>query len=164
MRHIGAVAILVMAMAVGVGGCSQENSVARASPEAAASTSTAPGASAEPLATDKLDQALDDAIDEVVLSLRNQDRDRLRDGTGDRLRDRIQDRDLDRLMACMPERADIDIVAREVAIDGDLATVTITFAITVDGESSEVERTWIFEQAADGAWVLAELPTCPFAE
>jgi hypothetical protein len=112
-------------------------------------------------ATDAEEQ-VSEAVDDVFVAIRDTQRDRLRDLTGEGLRDRARDQDFDRLMECVPDDAEIELISREVQVSGDTATVIVTFEITQDGEASEVERIWEFERADDGTWLLTEFPECPF--
>ncbi|RIK35164.1 MAG: hypothetical protein DCC58_20790 [Chloroflexi bacterium] len=109
--------------------------------------------------------AVEEAVDAVVLVLQQRDRDRLRDLTGDQLRQRVRDQELDQLQTCIPEGATVEVLGRQVTIDGDTATVTVTLQLTsADGKTSTSERVWTFERQADGSWMLAELPDCPFQQ
>jgi hypothetical protein len=111
------------------------------------------------------ESALNEAVDEVLAALQQRDRDRLRDLSGGQLRDQARDQDFERLLQCVPDDAEIDFISRDVEIDGSNATVTITFEVTQDGETTEVERVWEFELSEDGStWLLMEFPDCPFNE
>lgn len=111
--------------------------------------------------TSEAEQAeISEALDEVVAACGDRDRDRLQDRLADDLHDQVRDRDRDRLFAA--EGTTIELLSRTVEIDGDTATVTTVIAVTRDDETSEVERTWVFERTEDGTWVLTEVPDCLF--
>lgn len=72
-------------------------------------------------------------------------------------KNRVQDRDP--LFSPVDE---LDVANREITIDGDTATVTVTLDVTIDGETSQVDRVWTYERV-DGTWVLLEVPDCIFS-
>lgn len=135
--------------------------------EASNSTATQPvtgNTSPAPTSDDQI-TAVERAADQVMQAIRDRDRDHLHDMTGHHLRDRMHDQDFDQMMQCIPDGATVDVLARVVEIDNGTATVTHTMQLTTaDGQVTEIERTWIFEQADDGTWLLSERPDCPFQQ
>jgi predicted lipid-binding transport protein (Tim44 family) len=166
-------AILVIGASL-LAACGQQGTSPSASSAASASASASeaipsPSAtSAAPIASasgsDDATAQLNAAVDAILATLRDRDRDRLRGELGGQLRDRIRDQDLDRLMTCVPAGATFEVVDRQITISGDTATVTITFSVTEDGKTTEVERVWTFTRQPDGTWLLSELPACPFSQ
>lgn len=104
--------------------------------------------------------ALEAATAELLDVCLTRDRVRLRDLSGDGIQDRLRDQDMDRIFGAAVD--EITVVERVIEIDGDVATVTVTLEVTVDGVTSELERVWVFERV-DGVWVLAEPPDCLLA-
>ena len=100
--------------------------------------------------------ALSDAADELAVACGGQDRDRLRDLSGAGIRDRIRDRD-----SLFSAVDDLTVADRQIDIDGDSATVTVTLDVTIDGETSQVDRVWTYERV-DGEWFLSDVPDCLF--
>lgn len=145
MRHAPALA-LMLALALGAAACGDAD-------EAAPSEPAAPAAATEEAT---------DAVDDVLAACQDRDRDRLRDRLDDELADEVRDRDRDRLFAA--DDVTIELVSRTVEVDGDTATVTATFDVTRDGETTQVERVWVLELADDGTWVLTEVPDCILAD
>lgn len=103
-----------------------------------------------------------EALDDVIAACSDRDRDRLRDTLDPDLGDQVRDRDRDRLFA--DDDVTFDLVSRTVEVDGDTATVTAVFDVTDDGETTQVERVWVFERTDDGTWVLTDVPDCLFAD
>ena len=103
------------------------------------------------------EEALASAVDELVAVCEDQDHARLRDLIGPGAQDRIRDQD----NVFNEDVENITVLDREVSIDGDSATVTVTLEITLDGETSEAERVWEFEKV-DDVWVLSAVPDCTF--
>ena len=103
------------------------------------------------------EEALASAVDELVAVCEDQDHARLRDLSGPGVQDRIRDQD----NVFNEDLENITVLDREVSIDGDSATVTVTLEITLDGETSEAERVWEFEKV-DDVWVLSAVPDCTF--
>lgn len=137
--------------------CGDDDDDVASSPTASQVETGSPTASATGAEED-----VSEAADDVFSAIRDMQRDRLRDLTGQALRDRARDQDYDHLMECVPENAAIELISREVEISGDTAAVTVTFEVTRDGETYEVERVWEFERSEDGTWLLTEFPDCPF--
>lgn len=101
--------------------------------------------------------ALEVAADELAVVCADQDRDRLRDLSGDGTKNRVRDRD-----PLFSSVDDLVVVDREVDVDGDTATVTVTLDVTIDGETSQVKRVWTYEKV-DNVWVLSDVPDCLFS-
>lgn len=110
--------------------------------------------------SDPEEAAVVEAVDDVSAACGQRDRERLQARSADPVRDRLRDRDRNMLFG-PDEDATLTLLSRTVSIDGDTATVTVVHELTIDGTTTEVERTWVFERTADGDWVLAELPDCP---
>jgi hypothetical protein len=102
------------------------------------------------------------AVEDVSTACGDRDRERLQDRSADLVRDRLRDRD--RVMLFGSDDATLTLLSRTVSVDEDTATATVVHELTIDGTTTEVERTWVFERTADGDWVLAELPDCPFRD
>ena len=108
--------------------------------------------------TDQADEAdVVAAAEDVLAACQDRDLDRLRDRMGDG-GDQLRDQDRDRLWA--DDDAEFELLSTSVESDGDTATVTAVVEVTVDGETTEVERVWVFERDEDGEWVLTEVPDC----
>lgn len=74
----------------------------------------------------------------------------------------LQQQDVTRLMTCVLDGTRVEPVSRTMTIDGDMATVVVTFSVTAaDGTVSTVTRTWVFERDDDGTWLLIDVPDCP---
>ncbi len=101
--------------------------------------------------------AVSAAVDDLAVACGAQDRDRLRDLSGDGVRDRVRDQD-----QLFTEVEELTVIDREISITGDTATVTAMVEVTVDGDTSQVERVWTFERV-DGVWLLSEVPDCLFS-
>ena len=139
-------ALGLVAVVATVGGCGDDDD------DTTEPTATSPG---DAVSADE--EALAEASDDLVDSCATRDRDRLRDLLADGVRDRI--RDQDQLVA--EDVEDVAVVSRDIAIDGDTATITVTLAVTIDGETTEVDRVWAYERI-DGVWVLSDVPDCLF--
>ncbi len=101
--------------------------------------------------------ALTSAVDELVVVCDDGDHARMADLTGKGIPDR--DRDQDNVFN--PDVENVSVLDRDISIDGDSATVTVTLEVAIDGDTGEVERVWDFEKV-DDAWVLSSVPDCLF--
>ena len=65
-------------------------------------------------------------------------------------------------MAWLPAGATVSSVTRDVQVDGNTRTVTVTFHLTLaDGTTSDVQRVHVYTLQADGTWALTSAPDCP---
>lgn len=104
------------------------------------------------------DAALVAATDDLVATCKDRDHARLRDLSGAGIQDRIRDQD----NVFNDDVDDVVILDRQVTIDGDTATVTVTLEVAINGETREIERVWEY-QRVDDTWVLSAVPDCIFS-
>lgn len=148
--------ILLAALALTLSACGTDT----ATTDDAAATPSVAGATTE---RSDDEAAIAAALDDITMACQDADRDRLRDHVADELHEPLRDRDRDQLFHTDTD-ATITLLSRTIEVDGDTATVTTVHEVTIDGETTEVERTWEFERTDDGTWVLTELPDCPFRD
>ena len=156
LRRLSIVLASLLALTMVVSACGDDDTAVTDATEQTVDDSTDDGTDGTETATDEA--ALSDAADELAVACGAQDRDRLRDLSGTGARDRIRDRDP--LFSAVD---DLTVVDRQIDIDGDTATVTVTLDVGIDGETSRVERVWTYERV-DGNWFLSDVPDCLFSQ
>ncbi len=118
------------------------------------------------------------ATDAVTYAMRERDQSRLHlascDGNADcaqgqaQTQQQVQAREHQRqqLAACVPGGADFNVIGRTITIaaDGQTAAVQLRLGIhSATGPQQVVTQQWTFQQTAQGAWLMTNVPPCPFS-
>tara|TARA_R100000935_G_scaffold50426_1_gene76318 strand:+ start:85 stop:588 length:504 start_codon:yes stop_codon:yes gene_type:complete len=147
--------IAVVALSYGTVACSDDDATSSDTTETTSAVEAEETPSTE-RDRDRDRDRIQDAAMATVAACQN-DQDRLRDQVSDQLRDQLQDRLRDQ--TCLLEDAeDVTVLDEDIEIDGDRATVRVTFRNRNQGEDQGPQQhTWHFRWTEEGGWLLDEL-------